>query len=208
MSNMHLIPFEVTLRTGRKATVRDVGPDDRHLLEIGFHHLSKKSRHFRFLSAHPRLAQAEITQFTASNSADHVAIGAVIQGDSEPIPLGIARYVRLASEGEVAESAVTIADDYQGMGLGSLLLGTLAKYAVYNGISEFSGLVLRENVPMLGLCKQIGNGAIQLDEPEVEVSIPLFADPAHYPGTTVGDLFRTAYALSRMETQCPTMSRP
>lgn len=197
MSDLQLIPFEVTLKTNQTALVRDVGPEDRHLLDIGFHHLSDKSRHFRFLSAHPKLSQSEITHFTALNSPDHVAIGAIAHGESEAVPLGIARYVRLSSSTNVAEVAVTIVDSHQGIGLGSLLLGALAKYATINDISEFFALVLHENTAMLSLFKELGCRQIKMDGPEVEISVPLFSDPAEYPKTAVGDAFRAAYRLAR-----------
>lgn len=198
---VHLVPFEVPLKSGEQILVRDVGPDDRDLLKHGFQHLSKKSRHFRFLSAHPNLTPSEIEQFTSFNSQEHVAIGALSQGGSEPVPLGIARYVRLAGSDGVAEVAITIADSHQGLGLGSLLLGVLAKYAVHNGISEFNALVLRENTAMLGLFSKIGCGELRLDEPEVEASIPLFLDPADYPKTSVGDVFRASYGLTHLAEQ-------
>jgi len=198
MRKVHLVPFEAPLTSGEKTLVRDVGPDDRDLLEIGFQHLSKKSRYFRFLSAHPKLTPSEVEQFTSFNSQDHVAIGALSQGGPEPLPLGIARYVRLEGSDGAAEVAITIADSHQGIGLGSLLLGALAKYAVHNGISEFTALVLRENKAMLGLFNKIGCGELRVEEPEVEVSIPLFLDPADYPKTSVGDVFRASYKLAHI----------
>ncbi len=196
VQKIHLRPFEVPLASGEQILVRDVGPDDRDLLEIGFQHLSKESRYLRFMSAHPKLTPSELEQFTSFNSQDHVAIGALSICGSEPHPLGIARYVRLEGSDSVAEVAITIADSHQGIGLGSLLLGVLAKYAVHNGISEFTALVLRENTAMLGLFRKIGCDALRLEKPEVEVSMPLFLDPDDYPKTSVGDVFRASYKLA------------
>ena len=196
VQEIHLRPFEALLASGEQILVREVGPDDRNLLEIGFQHLSKKSRYLRFMSAHPKLTPSELEQFTSFNSQDHVAIGALSLCGSKPLPLGIARYVRLEGSDSVAEVAITIADSHQGIGLGSLLLGVLAKYAVHNGISEFAAHVLRENTAMLGLFRKIGCDPFPLDKPEVDVSIQLCLDPDDYPKTSVGDVFRASYKLA------------
>ncbi|MGB3247064.1 MAG: hypothetical protein WBB25_21230 [Sulfitobacter sp.] len=196
---MKLIPFSALLSNGETALIREVGPADRHFLKVGFEHLSERSRNFRFLAAHPRLTQKELHQFTAPSDVDHVAIGALTKGGSEALPLGIARYIRLAKAPDVAEVAVTIVDSHQGIGLGSLILGVLAKHAVLNGISEFAALVHQENESMLGLFNRLDGRQTWLDGAEVEVKLQLFHDAADYPKSSVGNAFRNAYGLSQIE---------
>ena len=81
---MKRAPFDAILKNGQPVLVREVTPADRHLLEIGYAQLSSQSRYFRFLAARHDLTPSELDKFTARNSEDHVAIGALTQGT--PIP--------------------------------------------------------------------------------------------------------------------------
>lgn len=170
---MAFLPFPAALKNGTAVLIREVTQDDRHLLEIGFAHLSARTKYFRFLGAHKNLSELELDRFTATNAADHVAIGAVLTGTAEPEPIGIARYIQLPDQPHVAEIAITITDTYQHLGLGSLLLGVLGKFAQHSGITDFTALVHRENVAMLGMLGHFGDGKTSLNGSEIEVRFPV-----------------------------------
>lgn len=195
---MHLTPFSFPLASSDPIQIREVRPSDARLLQVGFKKLSDQSRAFRFLAAHPRLTALEIESFTAPNDVDHFAIGAVTTNGSDVKPIGIARYIRLHGDALRAEFAVTIIDEYHGLGLGSLMLGVLAKHAVDNGISAFVALVQEKNERMLNLLDELGAEAVTTDAPEIEFRLPLHGDARAYPDTAAGDAFRTAYRLARI----------
>jgi RimJ/RimL family protein N-acetyltransferase len=136
--------------------------------------------------------------FTAPNDDDHFAIGAVMAKQEPPQPVGIGRYIRLHSEGTLAEVALTIVDAHHGHGLGSLMLGVLAKHAVLNGVSTFTALVHDKNEHMLNLLENIGAEAMGPQGHEIDFRMPLHSDASQYPDTPTGDAFRTAYRLARM----------
>ena len=166
-------PFNSTLKNGTPILVREVTQDDRHLLEFGFAHLSKRAKYFRFLGAHKDLSEKELDTFTATNTSDHVAVGAMMIATPEPEPIGIARYIRLPTEPHVAEIAITIADSYQRLGLGSLLLGLLGNAAKKSGITEFTALVDSENTAMLGMLSHFDGAKRTHTSPEIEVRFPI-----------------------------------
>jgi RimJ/RimL family protein N-acetyltransferase len=168
-----LTPFSATLKDGTSVLVREVTQEDRHLLQIGFAHLSDRAKYFRFLGGHNHLTEKELDRFTATNCPDHVAVGAVLTRGSGREPIGIARYVRLPGQRGVTEIAITIADQYQHQGLGSLLLGVLAKFAQHNGITEFNALVHRENRAMLGLLGHFDGAKTSLGGAEINVRFPV-----------------------------------
>lgn len=196
---MQLIPFTTTLKIDQEALVRDVHPEDKPLLEVGFEHLSPQSRYFRFLGGHSRLSEAELARFTAENDADQVAIGAMIMHGSESMPAGIARYVLHSAQSDLAEIAITIVDRSQGLGLGSLLIGVLAKYAALQGIREFSALVHVENHRMLGLLQHLGARQFDRSGAEIEFRLPILANPEDYPDNGAGNALRRAYALAQFD---------
>ena len=176
---MKLTPFAATLKNGSLVVVREVTQDDRHLLVVGFEHLSDRARYFRFLGAHKNLTEKELAKFTATNGPDHVAVGALLKGGPIPEPIGIARYIRVPDQIHIAEIAITIADSHQHQGLGSLLLGVLAKFAHVEGITEFNALVHSKNTVMLGLLDHFSGVQTALGGQDIEVRIPVsdvFAD--------------------------------
>ncbi|WP_212751954.1 GNAT family N-acetyltransferase [Roseovarius arcticus] len=150
--------------------------NDRHLLEIGLEHLSARAKYFRFLGAHKDLSQKELDKFTATNTPDHVAVGALLTGTDEPQPIGIARFIRLPDQPNIAEIAITISDKYQHLGLGSLLLGVLAKFAQQGGITAFNALVHSENTAMLGLLGHFDCAQTSLGGTEIDVIFPVPTD--------------------------------
>ena len=195
---MKLTPFPANLKNGTSVLVREVTQEDRHLLQIGFEHLSEQAKYFRFLGVHKNLTAAELDKFTASNGPDHFAVGALVEGTAAPEPVGIARYIRLPDQNHVAEIAITIADSHQHQGLGSLLLGVLAKFARLGGITEFNALVHSENTAMLGLLSQLGSTQTSLGGAEIEVRVPVSGNSAELSLSSVGRTFKDACGLANI----------
>jgi GNAT superfamily N-acetyltransferase len=183
------------LKDGTSVLIRPIEPEDKHLIELGFAHLSDRSRYFRFLRPIAKLSDKDLDYFTSVGGPDHVAFGA-LDLTTETVPIGIARYVRLPGEPTAAEIAVTVADSHQGRCLGSLLIGALAACAVMNDLQTFVALVHASNAPMLRLFMELGATVNATRGTERELRIPLYRDPMHYPRTLVGDAVRRAYALS------------
>jgi acetyltransferase len=77
----------------------------------------------------------------------HVAIVAEAGGETA----GIARFVALPGDPDTAEVAVTVADPFQGRGIGGLLLDALRSAAERAGLGAFVYLVDPTNRPMLRL---------------------------------------------------------
>jgi GNAT superfamily N-acetyltransferase len=109
----------VTLRDGAKVKLRPIAPEDKPLLAASFERLSEESRYRRFFTPKSELSAAELDYLVDVDHSDHEAIIAIEPSSGEV--LGVARYVRSKADAEVAEVAVTVADDWQGRGLGRAL---------------------------------------------------------------------------------------
>ena len=138
----------VTLRDGTRVRLRPIRPDDKRLLARGFERLSEDSRYRRFFTPMPELPPAQLEYLTEVDHRDHEAILAV---DEHGEPVGVARYVRSASEAHAAEAAVAVIDDWQGRGVGRALLNRLATRARQEGVSRFTALVQTDNQAALEL---------------------------------------------------------
>lgn len=146
----------VTLRDGTRALVRPIRPDDKERIAEGLARLSPESRYRRFLRAVTTLNERELKYLTEIDYTSHFAwVASAIDLPGEP-GLGVARYIRDPKDPEVAEAAVAVVDDYQGKGVGSILLRLLVATALENGITTFRAWVLGENAEILRPLERIG----------------------------------------------------
>jgi GNAT superfamily N-acetyltransferase len=144
---------EVTLRDGARVLVRPVRPEDRALFVAGFQHLSEESRMRRFLFYKKSLGDRELDFLTHPDHQDHEAIGAVDPTTGNGV--AVARMIR-EDDPEAAEAAVTVVDEWQGRGLGSLLLEGLGERARAIGVKRFTATLLTSNRAMLAAFHHLG----------------------------------------------------
>jgi GNAT superfamily N-acetyltransferase len=147
-----------TLRDGTRVLLRHIQPSDKEELHRSFHALSPESRYRRFFAGMTDLSDASLEYLCNVDGRNHVAIVALIESNDlkEEHGVGVARFVRLEKEPDVAEIAVTVVDDQQKKGLGTLLLATAARAAVARHITHFRAEVLASNEPMLDLLRDAG----------------------------------------------------
>ncbi|HLY50376.1 MAG TPA: GNAT family N-acetyltransferase [Solirubrobacteraceae bacterium] len=139
----------VRLRDGTEVVIASLTSADAPRLAEAFARLSEESRQLRFLGPKPTLSSSELRYLTEVDGHDHVALSAVDPGSGRAV--GIGRFVRDRKNPERAEVAVTVADDWQGRGLGKLLLARLSDRAREEGVRKFTALVSLENRNMQGL---------------------------------------------------------
>ncbi len=172
------------LRDGTRVWIRRWMPSDAELLVRGFYRLSPTSSYRRFLSASPVLTAEMLRTLTDIDHRDHEAVVAFDEHNGEA--LGIAHYVRDPERADTAEIAVTVLDDWQGRGLGTLLLEAIGACARAEGISTFTALMLSENHEMRHLLEHFGSVRI-IDEErgtvELEVPIPTVGAASAYRST-------------------------
>jgi RimJ/RimL family protein N-acetyltransferase len=144
----------VTLRDGSRVLVREVRPDDRELFVAGFERLSPEARYRRFMAHKKRLGEQELDFLTRLDHESHEAIGAIDEETGEGV--GVARMVRAGDDPDQAEAAVVVTDDWQGKGLGGLLLDRLTRRARELGVRRFTASLFTDNRRMLALFDQLG----------------------------------------------------
>jgi acetyltransferase len=153
------------LADGRCARLRAVRPDDAEAEQSFVMALSVTSRRSRFHGAVKQLPAAVLAQMTAVDFEQHVAIVAEAGCDDGGARLvADARYIRSETAGTEttraddgsAEFALAVADDWQGLGLGSALLQRLMAHARASGLGQLHGRILVGNSPMLALVRRMG----------------------------------------------------
>ena len=149
-----LVEPEFAIRDGSAVVVRPIEPGDKDTLADGFAQLSARSRYTRFLAPTDRLTTAMLRYFTEVDHHDHEALLAIDPETRDGI--GVARYVRTPDDPTRAEAAITVTDDWQGRGVGSLLLDLLAGRAREEGLTHFRAMVLAENRAIIDLLESRG----------------------------------------------------
>jgi protein lysine acetyltransferase len=147
-----LVPVPVTLRDGTALRLRPVLPADQWRLLEADELVSAKTQYRRFFSL-SGITPATARYLTEVDYIDHFVWVAI---DGEDIGVGGATYIRSRSDPSVADISFSIMDDFQGRGLGGLLMGALAVAARRHGISRFSADVLAENAPMVAILNRAG----------------------------------------------------
>jgi len=176
----------VALRDGSRALIRPIRATDKAALADGLDRLSPASRYRRFLRPVTSLNDRELRYLTEVDYTNHFAWVAVDpDGPGEP-GLGVARYVRDPKDPEIAEAAVAVVDDHQGIGLGTLLLQFLVASAIANGIATFRGWVLGDNVEILRPLERIG-ARRRADHGVVRIEVDLVAD---FDGSPIREALR------------------
>ena len=137
-----------TLRDGTRLLIRAIRPDDKGRLSQHFQGLSQQSVYYRFFGLKRSLSDDDLSRLTELDFVNHVGLAATVESEERERFIGIGRYIR-TEKASRAEVAFAVLDEYQGHGIGTLLLKHLATIAENNGIREFSANVVGTNHQML-----------------------------------------------------------
>jgi RimJ/RimL family protein N-acetyltransferase len=143
-----------TTRSELSCEIRALRPEDRHALTTLVGRASNRSLYRRFFVTRRKFTEKQIDFFVDVDFSKHVALVSLVDEGGHPTIVGGGRYV-LVEPGQ-AELAFFIIDDYQGQGIGALLMRHLTNIAKQRGVGEFVAEVLSENRPMLQLFEKSG----------------------------------------------------
>ena len=166
MADAHVLP------DGLAVTIRPLLPSDREELAAGFETLSKESRRRRFFTPDLVLDDRDLDYLTELDQKDHVALAALVH-DGAPRGVAVGRYVRLPDDPCTAEVAVTVLDEFQGRGIGTMLLQALADVAVGSGIQRFVTYVLWESDTLLDVLVAAGGRVVPAEPGVARVELDL-----------------------------------
>jgi len=141
------------MHTAALVHVRPIDSRDRDAFSAWFGRLSDESRRRRFLGPKPRLSARELTYLT---EVDHVSHTALVALSPSGALIGEARYATSQPGDRIADFAVTIADDWQGRGVGTRLAARLIESARANGMTRLTAMTLWDNTAAIALLHRLG----------------------------------------------------
>jgi GNAT superfamily N-acetyltransferase len=143
-----------TLRDGTQVLIRPVGKDDAALERAFIERLSPASRWYRFLGQ-MQTSDDMIRQLTDIDYRRDMAFVALRHEVGEKREIGVSRFC-LSDDGLSCECAVTVNDEWQGRGLGHLLMRHLIEVARQRGIKHMFSIDSAANQQMRDLAASLG----------------------------------------------------
>ena len=144
-----------TLRDHTHVLIRPITPKDKEAEWEFIENLSMEARRYRFLGQVKCPSEALIEQFTNIDYVHEVAFVAVTPENGRDRIVGVSRYSTDGS-GQACECAITVSDEWQNKGLGTLLMRHLIEVARARGIRRMFAIESAENIHMQDLAKYLG----------------------------------------------------
>ncbi|WHP80819.1 bifunctional acetate--CoA ligase family protein/GNAT family N-acetyltransferase [Edwardsiella anguillarum] len=163
----------IRLKNGGDALLRPILPEDEPLLQQFIQRVSKEDLYYRYFSeinefTHEDLAK--MTQIDYEREMAFVAVQSTPQGEEI---LGVTRAL-IDPDNTDAEFAVLVRSDRHGLGLGSILLDKLIRYARQRQLRRLQGITMPTNRGMIALARKIGfQVEILLEDGIVNLSLSL-----------------------------------
>jgi acetyltransferase len=147
----HYLETSERVHDGTPLKVRPLRPEDEPLLHDLGAHMSQDDLRLRFFTPVRGLTHAVAARLSQLDYDRELALVAEHDGTA----LGVAHFFA-DPDNRRAEYAIAVRSDWQGRGVGHLLMCRLIEIARQRGIGELVGEVLRENEPMLRMCRELG----------------------------------------------------
>lgn len=194
------------LDDGTTVFIRPIRASDAEALENAFGEMSTRSKYLRFFTVRDRLGDELTRKLTDIDHDRHRAW--VVSTPDEPSTVGtaegrgiaVARLVVVEDEPTTAEAALAVVDDYQGRGLGRMLLDLSLHTARATGIEYVRFETLAENKSMRALLAEHGaDRNAELSDREVIVyDLPVGDDP-NDADAIVGSLYEILRLIAASE---------
>ena len=151
------LPRRVATFDGRAVTLRAIDPSDAPEIVQAFGRLSARSRYLRFMHPRQRLSDTEIERGVNPAPGSAFVLVATVPAEDGLDIVGAAQYVPADQRDRTeCEFALTVAEDWRGCGLGTILMTALLDRARQDGYLTMQGTVMATNRPMLALARRLG----------------------------------------------------
>jgi GNAT superfamily N-acetyltransferase len=151
--------FAETLRDGTSVTIRTARASDGPKIRRAFHNLEQDTIYRRFFGYKADVSDAELIRITGADCERAVALLVTIDTGEDEVVIGGASYFVTGSAEAAARSAevaFTVEEDFQGRGIGGLLMRHLIGIARAKGLDRLEADVLSRNLPMLDVFRRCG----------------------------------------------------
>lgn len=159
--HMAIMPYpaemveRLVLNDNTEVLVRPMRPEDADMQQDFVRNLSEESRFNRYLSSIKELSRPLLVRFTQLDYDREMALVMLRQLEGGLDQLAVSRYF-VNPDNESCEFALVVADNWQGRGIGPIMMERLFDAARAQGLKTMYGEVLANNKGMLKLMARLG----------------------------------------------------
>jgi acetyltransferase len=164
-----VVPWK--LEDGTDVLLRPIRPEDEAMESEFINGLSEETSRYRFFNIVRNLPHSDLVRFCNIDYDREMAIVAEVTEGGRRREIGVGRLIA-EPDRRRGEFAVVIADQYQTKGLGRKLVDMLIDIAGERRFESIFGVVLRDNAPMLSLCREMGF-SVKYEEDYARVELAL-----------------------------------
>jgi GNAT superfamily N-acetyltransferase len=146
------------LRDSTPVTLRAARADDGPRIRRAFANLTRETVYSRFFLFKADINDAELQRIIQADFGRNVALLVIVGSGDEEVVIGGASYAALdaGAPWRSAEVAFTVEEDYQGLGVASLLMRHIVRIATEAGLVRLEADVLATNAAMLAVFRRSG----------------------------------------------------
>jgi acyl-CoA hydrolase/GNAT superfamily N-acetyltransferase len=145
---------ETIVRDGEEITIRPSKPVDERRIQEHYYNLERSDIQRRFFHDKASFGRDDVESASQVDYIKDLTLVAVVGEFGFGRVVGVGEYLLLV-DCNLAEVAFSISSDYQGKGIGSLLIRKLARAARDNGISGLIAYTSPQNLGMINLFKSL-----------------------------------------------------
>jgi len=147
---------KVKLKDKTEVTLRPIKPEDEFLWQEMFNTFSEETVRFRFFRIIKETPHEMRTRYCNIDYDREIGIVAEIGEKGKKRLIGVTRIIMSPGRKDEAEFALVVGDKWHRLGLGSDLLDFTFEIGRDKGLSKIFGIVLKDNIPMIKLCREKG----------------------------------------------------
>jgi acetyltransferase len=144
----------IKLKDGTPVLLRPIKPEDENMWQEMFDTFSDEAVRFRFFRRIKNTPHEMRTRYCNIDYDREIGIIAEINDEGKRRMLGVSRIIMTPGQSDEAEFALIVSDEWQRKGLGSEFLDYTIEVARDKGLQKITGIVLKDNIPMITLCKE------------------------------------------------------
>ena len=163
--------IDVNLDNGTHICLRRIRHSDRQHIEMGISQLSNQSRYLRFFTGSRTLPPSVIEKLASVDGIHHLAWGVVIMDEYERPAVAAAHIFRNSPTDDTGEFAITVLDQYHGLGVARILMMTALIDSYCEGLRHLRIDILRSNKKAYGLMRSIGAKPCLLEGPVAQYDL-------------------------------------
>jgi acetyltransferase len=163
----------VKLKDGTEVLFRPIKPEDELLWLDMFQTFSQETVRFRFFRILKDTPHEMRTRYCNIDYDREIAIVAEVKEKDKRRFLGVTRVILKPGSTDEAEYALVVTDKWQRLGLGSEFIDYTIEIAKDKKVKKLYGVVLKDNVPMLTLCREKNFKITEGDPGEYKVEYDL-----------------------------------